>query len=220
MSTRTIDISDQLYDYMLSVSVPSDPLWERLQKETIEVAGFNMQISPEQGQFMSVLMPLLGVKKIIEVGTFTGYSALCMARALPDEGRLIACDISHEWTTVGERYWAEAGVAHKIDLKIAPALETLDALLADGQAGKFDFAFIDADKERYADYYECCLALLRPGGAIGIDNTLWGGSVVDESNQEPDTIAIRAFNQKVFEDARVNACLVPIGDGFTLAHKR
>ena len=205
---------------MSSVSVPSDPLSERLWEETAEAVGFNMGVSPEQGQFMAVLISLLGASKAIEVGTFTGYSALCVARALPEEGRLIASDISDDWTRIGKRYWREAGIDRKIDLRIAPAIDTLDALLADGHAGSCDFAFIDADKVNYGDYYERCLELLRPGGAVGIDNTLWGGAVADQGDQEPDTLAICALNKKVFEDDRVHSCLLPIGDGLTLAYKR
>ena len=220
MSTRTIGISDQLYDYLLSVSVPADTLWERLRDETSEVVGFNMQISPEQGQFMSLLIKMLGVKKAIEIGTFTGYSALCVARALPSDSRLIACDVSEEWTAIARRYWREAAVDDKIDLKIGPALDTLDALIDDGQSATFDFAFIDADKGNYAGYYERCLTLLRPGGLVGIDNTLWSGAVADPENQSADTVAIRALNRLVFEDDRVDSCLLPIGDGLSLAVKR
>ena len=220
MSTRTIGISEQLYDYLLSVSVPPDSLWERLRDETTAAVGFNMQISPEQGQFMSVLIRMLGVKKALEVGTFTGFSALCVARALPDDGQLIACDVSEEWTSIARRYWSEAGVAHKIDLRIGPAVETLDALIADGHEASFDFAFIDADKENYQNYYERCLQLLRPGGVVGVDNTLWSGSVADPDNQTPDTVAIRALNQLVYEDERVDSCVLPIGDGLSVALKR
>ena len=220
MSTRTIGISEQLYDYLLSVSVPPDSLWERLRDETTAAVGFNMQISPEQGQFMSVLIRMLGVKKALEVGTFTGFSALCVARALPDDGQLIACDVSEEWTSIARCYWSEAGVAHKIDLRIGPAVETLDALIADGHEASFDFAFIDADKENYQNYYERCLQLLRPGGVVGVDNTLWSGSVADPDNQTPDTVAIRALNQLVYEDERVDSCVLPIGDGLSVALKR
>ena len=220
MSTRTIGITDRLYDYLLSVSVPPDSLWERLRDETSAAVGFNMQISPEQGQFMSLLVKMLGVGKALEIGTFTGFSALCVARALPADGRLIACDVSEEWTSIARRYWEEAGVAGKIDLRIGPALETLDALIADGQGASFDFAFIDADKENYAGYYERCLELLRPGGVVGIDNTLWSGAVADPDNQTADTVAIRALNKLVYEDERVESCVLPIGDGLSIALKR
>ena len=220
MSTRTITLTDELYDYLLSVSVPPDELWPRLRDETLQTVGFNMQISPEQGQFMAVLMKMLGVRKALEIGTFTGYSALCIARGLSTEGRLIACDVSEEWTEIARRYWREAGVDRKIDLKIGPALQTLQALIDDGQLGTFDFAFIDADKVNYAGYYECCLKLLRQGGVVGVDNTLWSGAVADENNQTEDTVAIRAFNSVVYQDDRVDSCLLPIGDGLTLAVKR
>lgn len=220
MSTRTIGITDRLYDYLLSVSVPPDSLWERLRDETSAAVGFNMQISPEQGQFMSLLVKMLGVGKALEIGTFTGFSALCVARALPADGRLIACDVSEEWTSIARRYWEEAGVAGKIDLRIGPALETLDALIADGQGASFDFAFIDADKENYAGYYERCLELLRPGGVVGVDNTLWSGAVADPDNQTADTVAIRALNKLVYEDERVESCVLPIGDGLSIALKR
>jgi len=220
VSTRTIGISDQLYDYLLSVCVPPDSLWERLRDETSKTVGFNMQISPEQGQLMSLLVKTLGAKNAIEVGTFTGYSALCVARALPADGRLIACDVSEDWTSIAKRYWEEAGVADKIDLRIGPALETLDAMVESGQTGSFDFAFVDADKDNYAGYYERCLALLRPGGLVGVDNTLWNGAVADPDDQSDETVAIRALNRLVYEDDRVDSCLLPIGDGLTLARKR
>ena len=220
MSTRTIGISDQLYDYLLSVSVPPDSLWERLRDETSEAVGFNMQISPEQGQFMSLLIKMLGVRKAIEIGTFTGFSAMTVARALPADGSLIACDVSEEWTSIARRYWDEAGVADKIELRIGPALDTLDGLIADGHGASFDFAFIDADKENYAGYYERCLELLRPGGVVGVDNTLWSGAVADPGNQSADTMAIRALNQLVYEDERVDSCVLPIGDGLSIALKR
>ena len=219
MSTRTINITDSLYDYLLSVCVPPDELRHRLAEETLAAVGYNMQISPEQGQFMAVLMKMLKVKKALEIGTFTGYSALCVARALPADGRLIACDVSEEWTSIGRRYWQEAGVADKIDLRIGPALDTLQGLIDDGQGGTFDFAFIDADKENYPGYYEACLALLRGGGVVGVDNTLWSGAVADESDQSVDTVAIRAMNRVVYEDDRVDSCVLPIGDGLTLAVK-
>ena len=163
---------------------------------------------------------MLGAKNALEVGTFTGYSALCVARALPADGRLIACDVSEEWTAIARRYWEEAGVADKIDLRIGAALATLDAMVDGGQGGSFDFAFIDADKENYAGYYERCLALLRPGGVVGVDNTLWSGAVADPDNQSDETLAIRALNRLVYEDDRVDSCVLPIGDGLSLALKR
>ena len=209
MSTRTIGMSDQLYEYLLSVSVTPDPLWERLRDETHQAVGFNMQISPEQAQFMTVLIKMSGAKNALEIGTFTGFSAMCVARALPADGRLIACDVSEEWTSIAKRYWQEAGVSDKIDLRIAPALETLDALIADGRGATFDFAFIDADKGNYAGYYERCLELLRPGGIVSVDNTLWSGAVADPENHSDDTVAIRTLNQLLYTDERVDSCVLP-----------
>ena len=179
-----------------------------------------MQISPAQGAFMAFLVRLLGVKRALEVGTFTGYSALVVAEAMPKDGRLIACDVSEEWTAIGRPFWERAGVAEKIDLRLAPATETLDGLLAAGDAGAFDFAFIDADKANYDAYYERCLRLLRTGGVIGIDNVLWGGSVANEAANDADTLAIRALNAKVRDDTRVDLSMLPIGDGLTLVVKR
>jgi predicted O-methyltransferase YrrM len=179
-----------------------------------------MQISPEQAGFMQLIIKLLGVRRALEVGTFTGYSALAVAEAMPDDGRLIACDVSEEWTSMGKRHWKSAGVAHKIDLRIAPAVATLDALLAAGAGNTFDFAFIDADKSNYDNYYERALRLVRVGGLIGIDNTLWNGAVVDDARQDNDTKAIRALNAKVHADGRVDVVLLPIGDGLTLARRR
>ena len=179
-----------------------------------------MQVSPEQGAFMALLIKLTGTRRAIEVGTFTGYSALRVAEALPADGRLVACDVSAEWTAVGRRHWLAAGVADKIDLKLGPAVETLDALIAGGESGAFDFAFIDADKENYDAYYERCLTLLRPGGTVAIDNVLWGGRVADAAATDAATVAIRALNEKVRGDARVDAAMLPVGDGLTLAVKR
>jgi predicted O-methyltransferase YrrM len=178
-----------------------------------------MQIAPEQGQFMALLVRLTGARRILEIGTFTGYSALAMALALPAEGRIVACDVSEAWTAVAKRYWQRAGVAGRIELRLAPALQTLDALIGEGGGGSFDFAFIDADKSRYLDYYERSLTLLRPGGLIAVDNTLWGGSVADPAKIDADTAAIRAFNAALHADPRIELSLVPIGDGLTLARK-
>src|SRR5437660_6229449 len=172
-----------------------------------------MQISPEQCQFMALLLHLIDARRTIEVGVFTGYSSLSVALALPDDGKVIACDVSEEWTSIARRYWREAGVANKIDLRLRPALETLDRLLADGRAGAFDFAFIDADKENYLNYYERCLRLVRPGGLIAIDNVLWHGDVIDPAKQDPDTRAIREFNERVSRDDRVWISMLPISDG-------
>ena len=192
----------------------------RLREETASMEQANMQIGPEQGQFMALLVELIGARSVLEVGTFTGYSALAMAVALPENGALVACDVSEEWTAIGRRYWEEAGVAHKIELRLAPALETLDALLAEGRAGTFDFAFIDADKEGYDAYYERALELVRLGGLIVLDNTLWEGKVADPAATDVDTEAIRAINAKLSLDERVTLSLIPVGDGLTLARKR
>jgi predicted O-methyltransferase YrrM len=219
MSNRTLCITEQLYEYMVRVSLREPELLQRLRAETAFDEMARMQIAPEQGQFMTLLIHLLGAEKTIEIGVFTGYSALCTALALPDHGRLIACDISKEWTRIARRYWEEAGVSHKIDLRLAPAAETLAGLLAADEAGSFDFAFIDADKTGYDHYYEACLKLLRPGGLIAVDNVLWHGDVADRTFDDADTEAIRAFNRKIHGDPRVEISLVPIADGLTLARK-
>ncbi len=220
MSTKTISVTDQVHEYMLSVSLREPELLRRLREETAELEAGGMQMSPEQGQFMRLLIHLLGAKRTLEVGVFTGYSSLSVALALPDDGQIIACDVSEEYTSIARRYWQAAGMEHKIQLKLGPAVATLDQLLEAEQHNQFDFAFIDADKENYARYYEQCLQLVRRGGLIGIDNTLWGGSLVDESKQDESTNAIRALNQKLHADDRVELSMVPIGDGFTLARKR
>jgi predicted O-methyltransferase YrrM len=220
MSARTLTMTEPLYDYLLSVNRPLPDVLARLRAETLQLPMAGMQISVEQGRFMELLTQLIQAKKVLEVGVFTGYSALVVAQALPEEGTLIACDVSEEWTSIGRRYWQEAGVAHKIDLRIAPALQTLDGLLVDGHAGTFDFAFIDADKTNYDAYYERTLQLLRPSGLIAIDNTLWGGRVADETAQDEDTVALRALNAKLRDDPRVSLSVLPVGDGLTLALKR
>jgi caffeoyl-CoA O-methyltransferase len=179
-----------------------------------------MQISPEQGQFMALLVSLTGARRCLEIGVFTGYSSLAVALALPDDGSILACDVSEEYTAVARKFWEKAGVAEKIQLRLAPATETLDDLLAAGEAGHFDFAFIDADKSSYSGYFERCLALLRPGGLIAVDNTLWSGRLVDEREQDEDCRALREFNRALHGDARIELSLVPIGDGLTLARKR
>jgi len=221
MSNRTIHLTDKLYEYLLENGVRESDVARQLRevtKETIE--WHQMQIAPEQGAFMAILIRLMGAKRCLEVGTFTGYSALVVAEALPDDGQVIACDVSDEWTSIGRKYWQKAGVDHKIDLRLAPGMDTLNQLLADGESGGFDFAFIDADKSNYDGYYECCLKLLRPGGLIAIDNVLWNGGVVNDELQDNDTTAIRALNKKVIADDRVDTTLTPIGDGLTLAIKR
>jgi predicted O-methyltransferase YrrM len=220
MSAQTIGLNKQLYDYLLTTSVREPEILWKLRQETANHPYGRMQISPEQGQFMRLLVQLLGAKKTLEVGVFTGYSSLSVALALPADGKIIACDVSEEFTAIARRYWQQAGVADKIDLRLAPAVVTLDALLADGQAGTFDFAFIDADKENYDTYYERALQLVRPGGLIVIDNVLWSGRVADAQIQDESTQAIRALNQKLHNDERVTLSLVPIGDGLTLALKR
>lgn len=220
MSSRTLNVTDRLYDYLTTHALRENDVQKQLRKETAKLPMARMQISPEQGQFMSLLVRLMGAKKTLEVGVFTGYSSLCIALALPEGGKHVACDVSEEWTSIGRRFWQEAGVASRIDLRLAPALSTLDALLANGEAGTFDFAFIDADKLAYDAYYERALQLVRPGGLIAIDNVLWGGSVADLSDQDADTRAIRELNDKIHQDPRVEMSLLPIGDGVTLALKR
>ena len=224
MSPRTIEMTPTLHDYFLSVSLREPPVLARLRAETLEAAGdrAGMQISPEQGQLMALLVELTGARRMIEIGTFTGYSALVCALAMPADGLLIACDLSTDWTAIARRYWREAGVDARIDLRIGPALETLDALLGPdaADAGTFDMAFIDADKTNYGAYYERCLRLIRPGGLILVDNVLWGGSVIDPAKQDEDTRAIRAFNARLHADNRVSMSLVPIGDGLTLVRRR
>lgn len=221
MSSRTIELNDSVYEYLLRIGTrESDSARELREATKRATSAHGMQISPEQGAFMSILVKIINARRTIEVGTFTGYSALVVAEALPDDGRVIACDVSEEWTAVGRPFWERAGVADKIDLRIRPAVDTLSDLLDQGKAGQFDFAFIDADKSNYDMYYERCLTLLRPGGVIGIDNVLWGGRVADETFADEDTAAIRALNAKTNEDARVDACILPIGDGLTLAVKR
>lgn len=220
MSNRSIGLDGRLYDYLLAASLREHPVLARLREATAAHPKVNMQISPEQGQFMALLVRLIGATRCIEVGVFTGYSSLAVALSMPPTGRIVACDISEEYTAMARPYWESAGVAGRIDLRIAPAMDTLDALLAAGGAGTYDFGFIDADKGAYAGYYERMLELLRPGGLIAVDNTLWDGAVADPDDDEPDTLAIRAFNESLRDDARVDLSLVPIGDGLTLARKR
>jgi predicted O-methyltransferase YrrM len=220
MSTRSISLSDELYDYMLSVSLRESGLQRRLREETAANPMSRMQISPEQGQFMALLVRLIGARRCIEVGVFTGYSSLAVALALPADGRIIACDVSEKWTAVARRYWAEAGVEQKIDLRLAPGLATLDSLLTAGGRGGFDFAFIDADKTNYLGYYERALELLRPGGLVAVDNTLWSGRVADPLDVDEDTVALRHFNERLHRDDRVDLSLLPVGDGLTLARKK
>ena len=220
MSARMLRFSDELTDYLRTVGVREPRVLAELREETSGLRGAGMQISSEQGALMGNLVRILGARKALEVGTFTGYSAISVAMALPDDGKLIACDVSEEWTSIARRYWDKAGVTHKISLHLRPAVQTLDMLVADGQQDSFDFAFIDADKSNYDAYYERALLLVRPGGIIAIDNVLWGGSVIDASRQDEDTNAIRALNEKIHGDERVDLSMLPVGDGLTLAVKR
>jgi len=220
MSNKTLGLDDRLYDYLLSVSLREPEILLQLRKETSQHPSAMMQIAPEQGQLMMLLVQLMGATKTLEIGVFTGYSSLAIALALPENGTIIACDVSEEYTSIARRYWQAAGVAHKIDLRLAPALSTLDQLLADGQANTFDFAFIDADKENYLNYYDRALKLVRPGGLIAIDNVLWSGQVAQPEVQDSSTIALRELNQTLYQDDRIHLSLVPIADGLTLALKK
>lgn len=219
MPRRTVEMTDTLYEYCRRVSVREPSILARLREETSRLENAGMQIAPQQGQFMQLLARLMGARDIIEIGTYTGYSALWMALALPDDGRLVCCDISEAWTRIARRYWEEAGLSGVIRLHLAPAEQTLTRLLESGEAGQFDMAFIDADKTGYRTYYELCLELLRPGGLILFDNMLWGGSVADPDDRSEDTEAIRAMNELLHEDTRVDVSLLPVEDGVTLALK-
>ena len=220
MSSRNNNIPDELYDYILANSLRDRPELKALRDETALMPMAGMQISPDQGQFMALLVKAMGARKVIEVGTFTGYSALVVAGALPADGKLVACDVSEEYTSVGRPHWNKAGLALKIDLRLGPAVETLDAMIAAGESGQYDMAFIDADKENYGLYYESCLALLRPGGLILVDNVLWGGRVADPAEQDESTQAIRALTKKMHADERIDFSMLPVGDGLSLAVKR
>ncbi|MBL1293195.1 MAG: class I SAM-dependent methyltransferase [Thiotrichales bacterium] len=219
MSNQTLNVSDELYHYILSVSLRESDELKALRAETAKGTMAMMQISPEQGQFMALLVKLINAKNILEIGTFTGYSSLAMAQASSDDTKIITCDVSEEWTSVASRYWQLAGVANKVELRLAPALDTLNSLVKQGRSESFDFAFIDADKTNYQAYFEKCLDLIRPGGLIAIDNVLWGGSVIELAKVDDDTVAIRQFNDKLSKDSRVDISLIPIADGLTLAIK-
>ena len=219
MSTATIILDEKLREYLLNVSVKESEILRELREETAQMEYSAMQISPEQGAFMSFLVELIQAKRTLEIGVFTGYSALVVAMALPEDGIVTACDVSKEWANVGMKYWKKAQVENKINLRIAPALKTLDQLLSEGKQGTYDFAFIDADKIEYQGYFDKSLELLRIGGLIAIDNVLWGGSVIDDSIQDSSTKAIREFNENLGSDPRVSISMVPIGDGLTLACK-
>jgi len=219
MSTRQLAMTERLESYVLGHTRES-AVAARLRAETAKLPQANMQIGADQATFMALLVRAIGAKRCIEVGTFTGYSALAVAGALPEDGKLVCCDISAEWTATARRYWLEAGIADRIDLRLAPALDTLRDLLADNGAGQYDFAFIDADKANYGGYYEACLQLLRPGGLIALDNALWSGRVADDDQIDADTTAIRALNAKIGIDGRVDSSLLTIGDGVMLVCKR
>ena len=220
MARRSLALSEPIEDYLRQVSLREPAILQRLRDETRRMPQGGMQISPEQGQFMALLAKLVGARRCLEIGTFTGYSALVVALALPADGRILCCDVSETYTAVAKRYWAEAGVAGKIELRLGPALATLETLLGQGRAGTYDFAFIDADKENYDGYYEAALRLLRPGGLIAIDNVLWSGRVADPKAKDEETMALRALNAKLHDDERVDLSMLPIGDGLTLALKR
>jgi caffeoyl-CoA O-methyltransferase len=220
MSDRTTPLTDELYEYVLAHSVREAPILARLREVTAKMPNATMQISPEQGQFMALLVRLIAARRCIEVGTFTGYSSLAIALALPPDGSIIACDVNPETTAIARRFWKEAGIEKKVQLRLQPALQTLDELLAKDGANLFDFAFIDADKESYRAYYEKLLQLIRPGGLIAVDNTLWSGQVANPRDTDSATVALRAFNDYVHRDERVDLALVPIGDGLTLLRKR
>ena len=219
MANRTQRLDNQLYDYLNSISRQEPEILSQLRQETAQNPLARMQIAPEQGHLMTLLVQLMGAKKVLELGVFTGYSSLAVALALPPQGKLVACDISQEYTAIARRYWQQAGVADKIELYLAPALETLERLLAEGEAGTCDFAFIDADKRNYSAYYEQTLQLLRPGGLIAVDNVLWSGRVADPQVNDNRTKAMREFNQKLHQDQRVFLSLLPIADGLTLVRK-
>ena len=220
MSNRTIAITESIYQYLCDHSLREDPILKDLRDHTYDMEERAMQISPEQGQFMQMLVKLIGAKNTIEVGVFTGYSSLAIALALPEDGRIVACDVNPQYTSVAEKFWVSAGVREKIDLRIGPAKDTLLELINADLTGTFDFAFIDADKINYDHYYELCLQLIRPGGLITVDNVLWGGAVSDDTINDVDTNSIRALNDKLHQDERIDLSLVPVGDGLTLAMKR
>ncbi len=220
MSDISISLTPLLYEYLQKNSLRESEVQKSLREQTHKMSMSQMQISPEQGQFMGLLVELLGAVKTLDIGVFTGYSALAVALALPHNGKVVACDTNSEWTKIALRYWEKAGIAHKIDLRIAPATDTLQQLLDQGEAGTYDFAFIDADKKNYLSYYDLSLSLIRPGGLIAIDNVLFGGKVADQTVTDTNTETIRALNAKLLTDERVSISMLPIGDGLTLARKR
>ncbi len=220
MANKTIGISDELAAYVREVGTREPEVLAQLREETASLPQRGMQVSAEQGAFLALLVELIGAQRCLEVGTFTGYSSTAVALALPKDGRIVCCDVSEEWTSIARKYWSEAGVVDKVDLRLGPAADTLDELLASGAEGTFDFAFIDADKTGYDAYYERALRLVRPGGLIALDNTLWSGRVIDDEVTDEDTQAIRALNAKLADDVRVTLCLLPVSDGVTLARRR
>ena len=220
MANKTMGISDDLAAYVVKVGTREPDVLARLREETAEIPQHNMQTAPEQGAFLALLVELIGARRCIEVGTFTGYSSTAVALALPEDGQIVCCDVSEEWTSLARKYWAEAGVSGKVDLRIAPATETLDQLVAGGQEATYDFAFVDADKAGYDAYYERLLRLIRPGGLIVFDNMLWGGDVLDTDPSDEDTKALQALNAKLARDERITLCLLPVADGVTLARRR
>jgi predicted O-methyltransferase YrrM len=219
MSNQTLNLTPELYDYLQKVSVRETAVLQKLRLQTAKMSTAGMQISPEQGQFMRLLIELMGAKKTLDIGTFTGYSALSVALALPAGGKVIACDINREWAGIAERFWVMGGVADKIELRLGPAVDTLRGLV-EAEAGTFDFVFIDADKVNYLQYYELSLQLVRVGGLIAVDNVLWGGEVADPLIRDENTQSIRELNERIYGDERVSLSLVPIGDGLTLARRR
>jgi predicted O-methyltransferase YrrM len=219
MSSDTIELNQSLRDYLINVSVKEPSVLKDLREETLKLDEFQMQISPEQGSFLSLLVKLINAKHTLDIGVFTGYSSLVVALQLPQNGYVTACDTNEEWTEIAQKYWKIAKVEDNIDLHIAPAVETLEKLISNGNEGLYDFSFIDADKINYQHYFEQSLVLVRKGGVIAIDNVLWGGRVLDNSDTEPATRAIREFNSKLYKDDRVAISMIPIGDGLTLAQK-
>lgn len=219
MTRSTLTMSQDLYQYYLDNTLREDPVLTELRQETSKLSSSNMQIAPEQGQFMAFLVQLLGAKKTLDIGVYTGYSSLVVAMALPRDGIVIGCDINGEWTKIAKKYWNLAGQEHKIELKLAPAVDTLNTLLEEGQTNSFDFAFIDANKKDYDNYYELCLRLIRQGGVIAIDNVLWDGKVADLTDTDDNTVAIRDLNAKIVKDSRVSLTMIPIADGLTLVRK-
>lgn len=220
MSAVTLSLTPELMQYLHQHSVNEPPLLTQLREETLAtLEAAPMQISPEQGQFFRFLLETIQAKKVLEIGTFTGYSAICFALAIPSDGQVVCCDLSFDWTRMALRYWEKMGLTDKITLHLAPAKNTLEKLLENGEENTFDFAFIDADKPNYGNYYEYCLKLVRPGGVIAIDNVLWNGEVINEANQNENTVIIRELNKKITTDDRVTRCMLPIGDGLTLVRK-